>query len=111
VQATRPVAQPVTQSQTSPPVPFLIVLLFVVIKFIKTDHESLSGLICVHKQSAWLPCPMPARSQADAYRSIFLDENCLTRKCKNSDDKSVGSNQQNYCPEIGKKVQKNIREI
>ena len=47
-------------SQTSPPVPFLIVLLFVVSSFIETDNESLSGLSCVHKQSAWLSCPLPA---------------------------------------------------
>jgi hypothetical protein len=55
----------VTQPQTSLPVPYEIVFLFVVSSFIETDHESLSGLSCVHKQSAWLSHPAPARSQAE----------------------------------------------
>ena len=54
------------------PCPLLTDLLFVVSSFIKTDHESLSGLSCVHKQSAWLSHPAPAQSQADAYRAVFL---------------------------------------
>jgi len=75
-------------SQTSPPVPLLIVLLVVVSSFIKTDHESLSGLSCVHKQSAWLSCPLPARSQAELIDPFFskpaekLKWNCKQKTAK-----------------------------